>query len=277
MDFAALLAAEREAAGLPAKQSGPHRTASGGGLKRLLSGTKRPEFKREVAVESKAASAAVEFKATTAEDGAASDSKDAAAAAGSESSPESELIAYLALPLKLTAKPAAVDWKAHRVGAVDTALVCQDWISADDEKAMLALVERCPAPRWTQLKRRSLQNWGGLPKPEKTVSEPLPSWMNAIIDSLLECGVFAKQHRPNHVLLNRYAPGEGILAHKDGPLYHPRVAILSLGGDTSFRFYKQHADSHPDSHRPAFTLFLRRRSLLVFQEKLYTDYFRTLL
>lgn len=32
--------------------------------------------------------------------------------------------------------------------------------------------------------------------------------------------------RPNHVLVNAYQPGQGIMPHEDGPLYHPAVAIL---------------------------------------------------
>jgi hypothetical protein len=40
--------------------------------------------------------------------------------------------------------------------------------------------------------------------------------------------VFPSAEAPNHVLINRYVGGEGILGHTDGPLYHPRTATLSL-------------------------------------------------
>ena len=33
---------------------------------------------------------------------------------------------------------------------------------------------------------------------------------------------------PNHVILNKYRPGDGIMPHKDGPAYYPLVCILSL-------------------------------------------------
>jgi alkylated DNA repair dioxygenase AlkB len=36
----------------------------------------------------------------------------------------------------------------------------------------------------------------------------------------------------NHVLVNEYAPGQGILSHQDGPLYAPAVAILSMVRNT---------------------------------------------
>ena len=35
---------------------------------------------------------------------------------------------------------------------------------------------------------------------------------------------------PNHVLINAYAPGQGIHAHEDGPAYAAIVATVSLGG-----------------------------------------------
>lgn len=40
------------------------------------------------------------------------------------------------------------------------------------------------------------------------ISEPLPRWMLAIIDRLCDCQVFEHSKPPNHVLLNKYAPGE---------------------------------------------------------------------
>lgn len=39
----------------------------------------------------------------------------------------------------------------------------------------------------------------------------------------------------NHVLVNEYQPGQGIMAHQDGPLYTPAVAILSLVRKTRAR------------------------------------------
>lgn len=34
-------------------------------------------------------------------------------------------------------------------------------------------------------------------------------------------------------------PGEGIMPHEDGPLYHPAVAILSLGNPAVVRFARK--------------------------------------
>ena len=44
----------------------------------------------------------------------------------------------------------------------------------------------------------------------------------------------------NHILVNRYGEGVGIMPHSDGPLYHPHVAILSLGSSCLFDFYQDY-------------------------------------
>ena len=102
------------------------------------------------------------------------------------------------------------------------------------------------------------------------VHEVLPSWVQSVCDALVSAGVFAPEAPPNHVLLNEYAPGQGIDAHKDGPLYAPRVAILSLGSHTAFEFLED------DTRRRALaSLLLPRRGLLVFEGDAYADALHT--
>ncbi|KAL1592507.1 hypothetical protein SLS59_009740 [Nothophoma quercina] len=45
-------------------------------------------------------------------------------------------------------------------------------------------------------------------------------------------GIFdhTPHQRPNHVLINEYKPGEGIMPHEDGKAYASVVATVSLGG-----------------------------------------------
>ena len=48
------------------------------------------------------------------------------------------------------------------------------------------------------------EKWGGL------LQAPLPSWLSTLMERIgLDFNIF--QGQPNHVLLNAYNPGEGIL------------------------------------------------------------------
>jgi hypothetical protein len=40
----------------------------------------------------------------------------------------------------------------------------EDFVSEAEEAELLELIEAAPRSRWTQLRARSLQNWGGHPR-----------------------------------------------------------------------------------------------------------------
>jgi alkylated DNA repair protein alkB homolog 6 len=97
-------------------------------------------------------------------------------------------------------------------------------------------------------------------------AEPLPDWLEGLIDGLVSAGVFPAPLRPNHVLVNEYLAGQGILPHTDGPSYHPCVATLSLGTPCIMR-YQARAASTP----VCAELVLRPRSLVVTAGAAYSD------
>ena len=43
----------------------------------------------------------------------------------------------------------------------------------------------------------------------------------------------------NHVLLNEYLAGQGIMPHLDGPMFHPTISTISLGSTAVIKFYKE--------------------------------------
>jgi 2OG-Fe(II) oxygenase superfamily len=67
----------------------------------------------------------------------------------------------------------------------------------------------------------------------------LPPPLQEIADQLVSTGVFPRSAPPNHVLLNEYQPGQGILPHTDGPLYESRTATLSLSSSVVIEFTKR--------------------------------------
>lgn len=95
--------------------------------------------------------------------------------------------------------------------------------------------------------------------------EGLPDWLNNICEKLYKLNVFPSI--PNHVLINEYKRDEGISYHKDGPLYFPRVAIITLNGSSLINFKRELKQSHE------FSLFLKPKSLLIFDERCYNEYY----
>ncbi|XP_028920158.1 alpha-ketoglutarate-dependent dioxygenase alkB homolog 6 isoform X2 [Ornithorhynchus anatinus] len=112
-----------------------------------------------------------------------------------------------------------------------------DFVSEEEEEYLLRQVYNAPKPKWTQLSGRKLQNWGGLPHPRGMVPERLPAWLRRYTDKITSLGVFGGR-RANHVLINEYQPGQGIMPHEDGPLYYPRVSTISLGSHTLLDLYR---------------------------------------
>jgi len=150
-----------------------------------------------------------------------------------------------------------------------------DFVTASEEKELVSEINAAPLSAWVQLSTRRLQQWGGQPTKEFE-PEDLPTWGDRIVDRIQECEFFTKEKRPNHILMNEYRvkPPGGIFAHKDGPLYHPLVAILSLQGTVCLDFWEKppHSGStDPPTHR----VVLKPRSLIVFEGRFYKDLYHS--
>ena len=80
----------------------------------------------------------------------------------------------------------------------------------------------------------------------------------------------------NHVLLNEYQPGQGIMPHLDGLMFYPTISTISLGSSTVINFYSEASHSHGESlkfeDRLATSLFVEPRSLLVLKDDMYQKY-----
>ena len=76
---------------------------------------------------------------------------------------------------------------------------------------------------------------------------------------------------PNHVLINEYLPGQGIMPHKDGAAYHPVVCTISLGSSLCLDIYGSKENGTIESE-PRWKILQEPRSLLITTDSLYTDY-----
>ncbi|CAM9256206.1 unnamed protein product, partial [Scytosiphon promiscuus] len=189
-----------------------------------------------------------------------------------------ELAARPSLDLE---KASAIFLARMRVGSTPSIYYAPDFISQADERQILAETyapvvdgHSADSSEWVALRSRRLKCWGGQPG-ENFRPEPLPPWVEALCDSLVARGVFREDNRPNHVLLNEYQPGQGIMGHTDGPFYEPRTATLSLGSDAVMHFSPRVETSRIGTPgvetRPQASLVLRARCLVIFAEEAYSD------
>lgn len=133
-----------------------------------------------------------------------------------------------------------------------------DFISAQREVELLSRIDDAP---WLLDLKRRVQHYGwrydyrarrvGL----QSKLGPLPDWLLLERSMLRGRGFFEQE--PDQIIINEYAPGQGISPHVDCvPCFGPVVASLTLGGRTQMVF------DHPVS-RERRQAFLEPRSLLV--------------
>lgn len=56
----------------------------------------------------------------------------------------------------------------------NSAYYIPDFLTVEEEQLLLKNVYNVPQSSWTQLSRRRLQNWGGLPLPNGMIQEAIP-------------------------------------------------------------------------------------------------------
>lgn len=109
-------------------------------------------------------------------------------------------------------------------------------------------------------------------------------------------GIF-DQAKANHVLVNEYLPGQGIMPHTDGPLFYPVISTISCGSHTVLKFYENDArisdsDAKPttdainttdcpvseseSNRRLVCQLLIEPRSLLILKDDMYTKYLHSI-
>ncbi|KAJ5179332.1 Oxoglutarate/iron-dependent dioxygenase [Penicillium capsulatum] len=174
---------------------------------------------------------------------------------------------------------------ARIVALPHDAFYISNFISEEEEVWLLQKVASAPLPRWTQLSHRRLQTWpSALTANNTLIAEPLPEWLvSPIIKPRFgRLGIFnnAPDQAPNHVLVNEYLPGQGIMPHEDGAAYHPLVATVSLGAPIVLDIYEKNIHDATsvqdvgtnDRNKPRFRILQERRSLLITTGAMYTDF-----
>ena len=140
-----------------------------------------------------------------------------------------------------------------------------------------------PKPRWKVLAHRRLQTYPSDLTRDALLDSPLPAWLEEpIVSRLLSIpiqtrdgasNIFSNSPHlaPNHVLINEYLPGQGIMPHRDGAAYYPVVCTVSLGASLCLDIYGNHEDGVREKE-PRWRILQEPRSLLITTGDLYADY-----
>lgn len=110
----------------------------------------------------------------------------------------------------------------------------------------------------------------------------LPDWLvDPAIERLLSIPVAtacsehifqdSPHQTPNHVLINEYLPGQGIMPHVDGGAYHPVVCTISLGSSLCLDIHERTEEGSTKTV-PTWRILQEPRSLLITTHDLYTQY-----
>lgn len=151
-----------------------------------------------------------------------------------------------------------------------------EFISESEERLLIHNIEKTSPVRWTQLKNRRLINYGGMPTQKGMIAEEIPSYLQTYLDKVNQLGIF-DEFKANHILLNEYRAGQGIMSHFDGPLFYPVITTISVGSHTVLEFQKPKTEEENMSEsQPDFKLLVERRSLLILKDDLYHRYMHSI-
>lgn len=154
--------------------------------------------------------------------------------------------------------------------APKTVYYIPNFISTEEEALIMKHVYAAPKPKWTCLSNRRLQDYGGVPHKNGMIPEKIPEWLQTFVDKIAHLDVFSG-YKPNHVLVNEYQPGQGIMPHTDGPLFYPTVTTISCGSNTTLEILENTAE-----RAKIGDIFLERRSLVVLQDDVYSKYLHSI-
>ncbi|KAL1757960.1 hypothetical protein FB107DRAFT_208045 [Schizophyllum commune] len=169
-----------------------------------------------------------------------------------------------------------------------------NFVTVHEKEYLIRKIQESPMQSWKQLKNRRLQLWGGEITPKNVLlARELPAFVTSypdIISRLKASEAFegSPHGQPNHIIMNEYLPGQGIMPHEDGPAYHPVVATISLGGHAIFHYFRYAPEGEGDAEdaegakepstsnhgrridpRPVLTVLLEPRSVVITTGTLY--------
>jgi alkylated DNA repair protein alkB family protein 6 len=123
------------------------------------------------------------------------------------------------------AQPSTFDeLESYRLPKRPAIYLVRNFITEAEASYLLGNISKTPSAKWVQLRNRRLIELGGRVIKDTLFEEAMPEYLR-----MLTCRLaFLFDMEPNHILINEYLPGQGIMSHVDGPIYYPLIATVSL-------------------------------------------------
>jgi alkylated DNA repair protein alkB homolog 6 len=167
------------------------------------------------------------------------------------------------------------DLENYKIDSIPSLYYIQSIIDEETENVLIDRIQSIGT--WVKLSGRQLQQWGSLPPIYGSNQDPIPfpTYLQTLVDTLRNnLTIFQENMNPNNILINQYEANEGIIHHTDGPAYKNYVVILSLESDCIMTFKPNLKSSEIGikSQSDVLSVYLERRSLLIFTDDLYTHF-----
>ena len=184
---------------------------------------------------------------------------------------------------------------SHHQTSIDSVYYAQNFLSPTQGKEIMAWLESIPeySQQYAQAQNKtggtrltereeSIQHngkWTRLKHAKRRVALfdgticPLPYILQRLVLTLCAVDAFSSSKPPNHVLVNEYQPGEGILPHTDGPVYESRTATISLGGsDVIFKLWPRRNNERKNDQPSLEVILSGYGSLVLFSNDAYLNH-----
>lgn len=114
-----------------------------------------------------------------------------------------------------------------------------------------------------------------MPHKNGMIAETIPNWLHTYVDKINNLGALG-DNKANHVLVNEYLSGQGIMPHSDGPLFHPIISTISCGSHTILELQRSRVAEDEQEECQAIQILVERRSLLMIKDDAYHHYLHSI-
>lgn len=116
-----------------------------------------------------------------------------------------------------------------------------------------------------------------MPHKNGMIAEKIPEWLQTYVDKINNLGVLGDK-KANHVLVNEYLSGQGIMPHTDGSLFHPIISTISCGSHTILELHRgrEEQEQGDGDETDRLQILVERRSLLMIRDDAYHKYLHSI-